>query len=196
MSSDDSNQVDKQEVEEETEEREYIIKDIAELLDEEPHTIRNWLKELEGHIPFIKKRNGYRVFKKDGLERFQLIKHLNRDQQYTLKEIALYLDTGGEAFKPVPEVNADSLLAEEMRKMRERLDHLEKRDEKRDEVLRNLAEQLSKQNAYIERTLNERNEHLTSTMREMLETKKQVSAAEQAAQQPMKKGWFQRLLGK
>ncbi|WP_080969231.1 MerR family transcriptional regulator [Priestia aryabhattai] len=64
-------------------------------------------------MPFTKKKNGYRIFKKEGLERFQLIKHLNRDQEYTLKEIALYLDTGGEAFKPVPEISPDSILADE-----------------------------------------------------------------------------------
>ncbi|PEB61959.1 hypothetical protein COM86_21610 [Priestia megaterium] len=191
----DDNQDEKQGFEEQTEEREYIIKDISEILEEEPHTIRNWLKELEGYIPFTKKKNGYRIFKKDGLERFQLIKHLNRDQEYTLKEIALYLDTGGEAFKPVPEISADSILADEMRRMRERLDQLEERDKKRDEVLMNLAEQLTKQNTYIEHTLQERNENLTAAMREMLEGKK-LTAVSQHEDQPTKKGWFQRLLGK
>ncbi|MFS0906644.1 MerR family transcriptional regulator [Priestia aryabhattai] len=191
----DDNRDKKQGFEEETEEREYIIKDISEILEEEPHTIRNWLKELEGYIPFTKKKNGYRIFKKDGLERFQLIKHLNRDQEYTLKEIALYLDTGGEAFKPVPEISADSILADEMRRMRERLDQLEERDKNRDEVLMNLAEQLTKQNTYIEHTLQERNENLTAAMREMLEGKK-LTAVSQHEEQPTKKGWFQRLLGK
>ncbi|MBT2259261.1 MerR family transcriptional regulator [Priestia megaterium] len=191
----DDNRDEKQGFEEQTEEREYIIKDISEILEEEPHTIRNWLKELEGYIPFTKKKNGYRIFKKDGLERFQLIKHLNRDQEYTLKEIALYLDTGGEAFKPVPEISADSILADEMRRMRERLDQLEERDKKRDEVLMNLAEQLTKQNTYIEHTLQERNENLTAAMREMLEGKK-LTAVSQHEEQPTKKGWFQRLLGK
>jgi DNA-binding transcriptional MerR regulator len=189
------NRDEKQGFEEQTEEREYIIKDISEILEEEPHTIRNWLKELEGYIPFTKKKNGYRIFKKDGLERFQLIKHLNRDQEYTPKEIALYLDTGGEAFKPVPEISADSILADEMRRMRERLDQLEERDKKRDEVLMNLAEQLTKQNTYIEHTLQERNENLTAAMREMLEGKK-LTAVSQHEEQPTKKGWFQRLLGK
>ena len=189
------NRDEKQGFEEQTEEREYIIKDISEILEEEPHTIRNWLKELEGYIPFTKKKNGYRIFKKDGLERFQLIKHLNRDQEYTLKEIALYLDTGGEAFKPVPEISADSILADEMRRMRERLDQLEERDKKRDEILMNLAEQLNKQNTYIEHTLQERNENLTAAMREMLEGKK-LTAVSQHEEQPTKKGWFQRLLGK
>ncbi|MDF2052633.1 helix-turn-helix domain-containing protein [Priestia megaterium] len=191
----DDNQVENQEFEEQNDEREYIIKDISEILEEEPHTIRNWLKELEGYIPFTKKKNGYRIFKKEGLERFQLIKHLNRDQEYTLKEIALYLDTGGEAFKPVPEISADSILADEMRRMRERLDQLEERDKKRDEVLMNLAEQLTKQNTYIEHTLQERNENLTAAMREMLEGKK-LTAVSQHEEQPTKKGWFQRLLGK
>jgi len=191
----DDNQVENQEFEEQNDEREYIIKDISEILEEEPHTIRNWLKELEGYIPFTKKKNGYRIFKKEGLERFQLIKHLNRDQEYTLKEIALYLDTGGEAFKPVPEISADSILADEMRRMRERLDQLEERDKKRDEILMNLAEQLNKQNTYIEHTLQERNENLTIAMREMLEGKK-LAAVSQHEEQPMKKGWFQRLLGK
>lgn len=191
----DDNQVENQGFEEQNDEREYIIKDISEILEEEPHTIRNWLKELEGYIPFTKKKNGYRIFKKEGLERFQLIKHLNRDQEYTLKEIALYLDTGGEAFKPVPEISADSILADEMRRMRERLDQLEERDKKRDEVLMNLAEQLTKQNTYIEHTLQERNENLTAAMREMLEGKK-LTAVSQHEEQPTKKGWFQRLLGK
>lgn len=191
----DDNQVENKSFEEQTEEREYIIKDISEILEEEPHTIRNWLKELEGYIPFTKKKNGYRIFKKEGLERFQLIKHLNRDQEYTLKEIALYLDTGGEAFKPVPEISADSMLADEMRRMRERLDQLEERDKKRDEVLMNLTEQLNKQNTYIEHTLQKRNENLTAAMREMLEGKK-LTAAGQHDEQPTKKGWFQRLLGK
>ncbi|MDE8676497.1 helix-turn-helix domain-containing protein [Priestia aryabhattai] len=191
MDSED-NKVTKKDIEEE---REYIIKDISEILEEEPHTIRNWLKELEGYIPFTKKKNGYRIFKKEGLERFQLIKHLNRDQEYTLKEIALYLDTGGEAFKPVPEISADSILADEMRRMRERLDELEERDKKRDEILISLADQLTKQNNYIEHTLQERNENLTAAMREILEGKKLTSASKYE-EQPTKKGWFQRLLGK
>ncbi|MBX9985545.1 MULTISPECIES: hypothetical protein [Priestia] len=83
--------------------------------------------------------------------------------------------------------------------MRERLDQLEEHDEernkKRDEVLMNLAEQLTKQNTYIEHTLQERNENLTAAMREMLEGKK-LTAVSQHEEQPTKKGWFQRLLGK
>ncbi len=49
--------------------------------------MRNWLKELEGYIPFERKKNGYHVFKNEGLERFNLIKYLNRNQDYTLKRI-------------------------------------------------------------------------------------------------------------
>lgn len=189
--SEDNNQV-----EQKPDERELTIKDVADLIDESPHTVRNWLKELEGYIPFERKKNGYRVFKNEGLERFKLIKHLNRDQDYTLKEIALYLDTGGEAFKVIPEPSADSILAEEMRRMRERLDELEKRDRERDEVLKVIAEQLTKQNIYIEHTLKERDEHLTSTMREMLEGKRLIAAAGEHEKQPEKKSWLQRLLGR
>ncbi|WP_368773667.1 hypothetical protein [Priestia megaterium] len=100
----------------------------------------------------------------------QLIKHLNRDQEYTLKVIALYLDTEGEAFKLVPEINADSIVTDEMRRMRERLKQLGEGDK----VLMNLAEQLTKQNAYIEHTLQEINEIFTAAMHEILEGKNSI----------------------
>ncbi|MBE5098448.1 helix-turn-helix domain-containing protein [Priestia aryabhattai] len=188
---------DNNQVEEMNEHRELTIKDISEILDEEPHTVRNWLKELEGYIPYERKRNNYRVFKKEGLERFKLIKYLNRDQEYTLKEIMLYLDTGGEAFKPIPKIDADSMLAEEMRKMRERLDELEQRDQERDHLLKNILGQLEKQNTYIQHSLKERDENITATMREMLEGKRLIAAAKDDNQEePKKQGWLQRLLGK
>jgi len=188
---------DNNQVEEMNEHRELTIKDISEILDEEPHTVRNWLKELEGYIPYERKRNNYRVFKKEGLERFKLIKYLNRDQEYTLKEIMLYLDTGGEAFKPIPKIDADSMLAEEMRKMRERLDELEQRDQERDHLLKNILGQLEKQNTYIQHSLKERDENITATMREMLEGKRLIAAAKDDNQEePKKQGWLQRLFGK
>ncbi|WP_155404587.1 hypothetical protein [Priestia aryabhattai] len=49
---------------------------------------------------------------------------------------------------------------------------MEERDKKRDEILISLADQLTKQNNYIEHTLQEKNENLTAVMRELLEGKK------------------------
>ena len=67
----DDNQVENQEFEEQNDEREYIIKDISEILEEEPHTIRNWLKELEGYIPFTKRKMDI-VFLKRGVRKISI----------------------------------------------------------------------------------------------------------------------------
>lgn len=57
-----------------------------------------------------------------------------------------------------------------MRKMRERLNQLEERDK----VLMNSAEQLTKQNAYIEHPLKERNEIFTAAIHERLKGKNSI----------------------
>ena len=90
---------------------ELTIKEVSNIIDETPHIIRNWLKELKDYIPVHKNEAGYNVFDDEALERIKLIKQLHRDQNYSIKQIQHYFATGGESYKPTPSKGTDELRA-------------------------------------------------------------------------------------
>lgn len=171
---------------------EFTIKEVANLLDESPNVIRNWVKELRDYIPFTKNESGYNVFNQEALEKMKSIKMMHRQQNYSIKQIKHYFATGGEAFQPLPEKGPDELLAEELRKMREEIQFLRDNVQKQEEFNQALVKKLDKQQKYIDDKLEARDRQLMNALNETQEVKK-LMQEEKNEQVEKKKGFFARL---
>lgn len=174
--------------------RPLTIKEVANILDETPNVIRNWMKELKPYIPLKKNESGYNVFNDEALDRMKLIKQLHRDQNYSIKQIEHYFATGGESYKPVPQKGTDELLAEELRKMREEIQTLREYSEKQEGFNQALIKRLDEQQKYIDTKLEVRDQRLLESLKESMETRNQIAAASE--EQENKKGFWQKLFGK
>jgi len=163
------------------------VKEAAAYIEESPYVVRNWMRELKEYIPTKKGDNNYHYFDQEALERLILIKKLNREQNYSIKQIAHYLATDGQAFKPEPEPNLSEEILKELGEMSGQL----KQQEKFNEML---IKKLDEQNQYIERKLNERDKMLMESLRSTLEQTKQLAASKEDERK--KKGLFKRLFNK
>ncbi|WP_375143435.1 MerR family transcriptional regulator [Domibacillus sp. A3M-37] len=76
------------------------VKEAANYVNESPGVVRNWLRELKSYIPTMQGDNGYHYFDQRALERLMLIRQLNRDQHYSIKQIEYYFATGEIPVKP------------------------------------------------------------------------------------------------
>ncbi len=61
----------------------YSIREVAELLGEKPHVLRYWETEFEALSP-RKSRAGKRVYTEEDLAVVRRIRHLLREEQYTI----------------------------------------------------------------------------------------------------------------
>ncbi len=61
----------------------YTIGEVANLVDEEAHVLRYWETEFEGLRP-RKNRAGKRVYTKDDIDTVFRIRHLLRDEKFTI----------------------------------------------------------------------------------------------------------------
>lgn len=181
------------------------VKEVANILEETPHIVRNWMKDLRAYIPLKKDKNGYNTFDAEALERMKLIKQLHREQNYSIKQIEHYFATGGESYKPVPTKGVDELLAEELRKMREEIQAareeiqtLQEHSEKQEQFNQALIQRLDEQQQYMDHKLEIRDRLLVESLKESMENKQKESAAaiEQEKVQKQKKSFWQRLFGK
>lgn len=168
----------------------FTIKETSNILAETNHTVRHWMKELKDHIPLTKNESGYNVFNAEALERMKLIKQMKRDQNYTLKQIDHYFATGGEAYTPTPKKGTDELLSDELRSIKEELQHLREDNAKQEAFNQSLVDALKQQQEYIDNRMQERDIKLMESLKESQETRKQIATAEE------KKGWFDRLFGR
>ena len=173
-------------------EAEFTVKEVANLLDESPNVIRNWMKELREYIPLMKNESGYNVFSHEALEKMNSIKMMHRQQNYSMKQIKHYFATGGEAFQPLPEKGPDESLAEELRRMREEIQFLREDAKKQQEFNQALVKKLDDQQTYIEDKLEARDRKLMEALNETQEAKKLIQQ-EKAEQTEKKKGFFSRL---
>jgi DNA-binding transcriptional MerR regulator len=155
------------------------VKEVSAIIQETPHVVRNWLKELKPYIPLQKNESGYNVFNEEALERLKLIKQLHRQQNYSIKQIEHYLSTDGISFKPVPNKGTEEKLAEEINGLREEIKMLREYAEEQREFNKTLVTKLQQQQEYIENKLEDRDQHLVQLMRDTLETKKEIALAEE-----------------
>lgn len=160
------------------------VKEAADHINESPHVIRNWLKELKGHIYTIKGDNNYHYFNAKAIERLLLIKKLSRDQGYSIKQIDYFLSTGDNPLQPENKPENESKILNEIQEMR-------KDFEKQEEFNQALLQKLEEQNNYIKDSINKRDQQLLETMNKMQQARLENSAAEEK-----KKGFWSKLFGK
>src|SRR5699024_4652870 len=97
------------------------VKEVAQHIDESPHVIRNWLRELKNHIDTQKGENNYHYFNSETIKRLLLIKTLTRDQGYSLKQVDYFLATGEDPLQPEIKTNNENKILKELQEMKEQL---------------------------------------------------------------------------
>ncbi|WP_374724513.1 helix-turn-helix domain-containing protein [Calidifontibacillus erzurumensis] len=124
---------------------EFTVKEVANIIDETPNVVRNWMKELRMYIPLKKNASGYNVFDEEALDRMKLIKQLHRVQNYSIKQIEHYFATGGKQYTPIPKKGVEEMLAEELRSMKEMIEELKEQNRVQLEFNKKLVEKLDNQ---------------------------------------------------
>jgi len=164
------------------------VKEAAQHIDESPHVLRNWMRELKSHIHTIKGENGYHYFNKEAIERLLLIQKLTREQGYSLKQIEYYLATGEDPLKPEQEPEKENKLETDLQELKDSF-------KKQEQFNQALLQKLEEQNQYINESIKQRDQRLLQTMTEILETKKQIASNEEK-QEENKKGFLKKLFFK
>lgn len=155
------------------------VKEAAKHIEESPYVVRNWMRELKGHIPTKQGDNGYHYFDQPAIERLLFIKGLARDQGYSLKQIEFYLSTGEDPIKP--EKPPEDQVIKELKLIKEQL-------KLQEEFNQALIQRLDNQQQYISDSLNKRDEKLLEALNESRQAR-----IEAAASQQQRKGFFSRL---
>lgn len=151
---------------ENVEEMRLTVKEAARQINESPGVVRNWLRELKQHIPTVQGDNGYNYFNEPALERLLLIRKLNRDQNYSIKQIEYYFATGETQIKPelVPEEASNGI--------RQDLAVIMERMERQEQFNQALVTKLDEQQQYIKDSLNKRDQLLLESLKTSQEAKK------------------------
>lgn len=142
------------------------VKEIAALLNESDNVIRNWIKELKNYIPIQKNEVGYQLFDDKAIEVMQTIHHLHRDRGYTVRQIELYLASGGKELPYTPPAGPD---------VWKKLIEVEELLKQQNEFNQALVDRLDRQQEFIEKSIKDRDEQLMNTIRALQEGKKNHS---------------------
>ena len=169
------------------------VKEAAQQIGESTHVIRNWLRELKGHIDTIKGENNYHYFDDKAIERLLLIQKLSREQGYSMKQIKYFLATGENPLRPESQPENKDVLLEEVQEMKEYM-------KSQQEFNKALLERLDKQERYINDSINRRDRELLAALdrqREKSLEEYQNRLESATAKEPNKKvGVLARLFGK
>ncbi|OXS74221.1 hypothetical protein [Domibacillus enclensis] len=103
-------------------------------------------------------KNGYNYFDQPALERLILIRRLNREQGYSLKQIEYYLAIGEEKIRPEPMQGATEDIRGDLAVILERLDLQEQFNQA-------LVTKLDEQQHYIKESLNRRDHLLLESLK-------------------------------
>lgn len=165
------------------------VKEVADYINESPHVIRNWLRELKAHIPTEQGENGYNYFDEEAINTLLLIQQLSRKQNYTLKQIERYFATDGESFKPEKPLEATDEILTYLEFIKDKLDSQEEQLEAQKEFNKALVIKLEQQQEYISNSLIERDRKLLLAMRESQQAKETVAKSK-------KKSFFRKWFNK
>ncbi|MFC5775526.1 DUF3967 domain-containing protein [Ectobacillus antri] len=154
----------------------FTVKEVAGIVEESPHTIRNWLKELKHYIPVTKNQAGYNVFDNEALEKVKEIKQLHREQGMAIKQVEYYFATGGKEFVVPPKKEIGHEIAEELKALREELAEVREYNRRQEEFNQALIQELQKQREFIKQRDEGRDKQLMIAIREMQDTKKQIAS--------------------
>lgn len=185
-----------------TTERAYWTKEIADVLQISNSTLRKWCLALEnaGYI-FDRGANNSRVFYDKDMLLIRRLKELVQYKKMALDTSAnLVVSTleGVRRTAGVREENSDNssapmkpVNAQEHVLFGEVLDRLERMEE----FNKKLISRLEERDKYIQEQLHKRDERMITSLREMMETKKEIAASEKAEKEE-KKGFWQRLFNR
>ncbi|GMG76930.1 DUF3967 domain-containing protein [Priestia megaterium] len=185
-----------------TTERAYWTKEIADVLQISNSTLRKWCLALEnaGYI-FDRGANNSRVFYDKDMLLIRRLKELVQYKKMALDTSAnLVVSTleGTRRTAGVREENSDNssapmkpMNAQEHVLIGEVLDRLERMEE----FNKQLISRLEERDKYIQEQLHKRDERMITSLREMMEAKKEIAASEKAEKEE-KKGFWQRLFNR
>lgn len=155
------------------------VKEAAKHIQESPGVVRNWMRELKSHIPTIQGENGYHYFDQPALEKLILIRQLNRDQNYSIKQIDYYFSNGETRIQPESVHVVSNDIREDLKTIVDRL-------ELQQQFNQALVTKLDEQQQYIKDSLIKRDQML-------LESLKASQEARKAEVNNRKKGFFGRI---
>lgn len=168
------------------------VKEAAKYVDESPGVIRNWMRELKMHIPTIQGENGYHYFDRPALERLLLIRQLNREQNYSIKQIEYHFSTGGKVLNSEPTPEAAELILKDLQVIKYQLEHQRKFNETLVQQLKKQQHHIDHQQKYITDSLTKRDEQLLLAFQETQQQKEEVAAAATL----VKKGFLSKFFSK
>ncbi|MCM3165104.1 DUF3967 domain-containing protein [Metabacillus litoralis] len=187
-------------------EKAYTPKEISLTLDIGDSTLRKWCIALENQgYQFIRNDQNKRVFVDANIVVLRHFKELVQNHSMQLNNAAMLVidrfgkGTFSQGTDVVPVKNNSDLDRsndEVISKLMNYIEQQEERFEKQEQFNRTLLERLDQQQKYIEERLNQRDETLIQSLREVQETKKLIAAAEEKRDEENKKGFLQRLFGK
>lgn len=155
----------------------YWSREIAANLGIANSTLRKWCRELEAQgYRFARDEHQRRAFTEHDAVVMRYVKELAHDRGVSLESAAKAVIErfGHDALRSV--AHSDTEVSERYGSAMQRLEkHIEQQENFNKELLR----QLDEQRRFIEESLQRRDDQLIATMREMLETRKQLAAAEQ-----------------
>lgn len=70
------------------------INEVAAILGETAHIVRNWLRDFREWIPVEKAANGYNEFPPEAVEQMKRIRHMIRDRGFSTRQVEHALATG------------------------------------------------------------------------------------------------------
>ncbi|MFC5653868.1 MerR family transcriptional regulator [Paenibacillus solisilvae] len=165
------------------------VKQVAALLGETDHTIRNWLRDFRQYIPTKKLDNGYNGFDEEAINVLKSIQRLSRELKYSTKQIDRYLATNGKEFASAESIASPALVNEFTQEITE----LKEMMQNQQQFNKSLVERLDAQQRFIEESLTKRDQLLMQTLQEMRESRLAIAAAQE---EQTKKGFLARLFGK
>lgn len=185
-----------------TSERAFWSKEVADVLQTSNSTIRKWCLALEnaGYI-FDRGANNSRVFYDKDMLVLRRLQELVQHKRMALDVSSNLVISSLEGFQrteAVREENSDNVSVpqkitngNEHILLNEVLDRLDKMEE----FNRQLLSKLDDRDKYIQEHLEKRDEHIITTLRETMETRKLIAAAQEEKKEE-NKGFWQRLFGK
>ncbi|WLR44436.1 MerR family transcriptional regulator (plasmid) [Bacillus carboniphilus] len=182
----------------------YTTKEVASTLDIGESTLRKWSVALEkGGYPFIKNDKGYRSYLERDIIVLRKFKELVKVKSVSLEsatelvmarvnEESLAKGTG--VALSLDSLTQERSLADQGEINKELLEHFRKQEEVNKrlvEMIQEQGEMIKNQQNYIDERLNKHDQMLVQSMRDNMETRKQIAAAEEP-----KKGFWGKLFGR
>lgn len=128
------------------------VDEVAAILKEPKHTVRNWLRDFRDWIPVTKAANGYNVFPPEAVEKMKLIRHLIRDRGFSTRQVAHHLATGGD----IP--SASVAVPDDVAELKQMVKQLAAAQEEQMKLQRAILERLDERDRQLTQFLIERRE--------------------------------------